>query len=81
MESGDALALAEAIPALGPDDDLARAIDWLAEGDREALPVLDASGELTGWIEHRDVLRAYAATAPPSTAVAPPSAVTVAPVT
>jgi CIC family chloride channel protein len=76
-----ALDLAEAIPALHPDDDLAEAIDWIAEGEREALPVLDAGGGLAGWIEHRDVLRAYAATAPPSTAVAPPSAATVAPVT
>ena len=74
LTSGDdttALELTEAIPDLHPGDDLGRAIDWLADGDREALPVLDAAGALAGWIEHRDVLRAYAATAPPKTAGAP----------
>jgi CIC family chloride channel protein len=59
-EEGTAVGLAEDVPDLRPDDDLGRAIESIAEGDREALPIVDADGGLAGWIEHRDVLRAYA---------------------
>lgn len=60
-EDGSALSLAEDIEALHPDDDLGAAIEPLLEADREALPIVDADGLLAGWIEHRDLLRAYAA--------------------
>ena len=83
LQSGEetaAVDLTEAFPTLHPEDDLGQAIDWLADGDREALPVLDANGALAGWIEHRDVLRAYAAMAPAATTAPPPAAETVAPV-
>jgi CIC family chloride channel protein len=59
-QDGTALELAEGVPALHPDDDLGRAIDSITEGDREALPITYPDGGLAGWIEHRDVLRAYA---------------------
>jgi CIC family chloride channel protein len=59
-EEGTALGLAENVPDLRPDDDLGRAIESITEGDREALPIIDADGRLVGWVEHRDVLRAYA---------------------
>ncbi|MFN8217559.1 MAG: chloride channel protein, partial [Solirubrobacterales bacterium] len=53
--------LAQAAPALHPADELGAAVDWLSEGDREAVPVLDESGgALVGWLDHRDVVRAYA---------------------
>jgi CIC family chloride channel protein len=52
--------LVEDPPPLRADDDLGRAVIWLAEGDRSALPVLAADGGLAGWLEHRDILRAYA---------------------
>ncbi len=54
--------LVETVPELHPDQPLAVAVDWLAGGDREGLPILAPdSGEVVGWLEHRDVLRAYAA--------------------
>jgi CIC family chloride channel protein len=61
-EGGEASAgeLAEAPPPLRPDDDLGRAVIWLAEGERSALPVLADDGGMVGWLEHRDILRAYA---------------------
>jgi CIC family chloride channel protein len=52
--------LAEESPPLRSDDDLGQAVIWLAEGDRSALPVLAEDGGLAGWLEHRDILRAYA---------------------
>ncbi len=53
--------LSEKAPEVHPDEPLAVAIDWLTGGDREGLPVLARdSGALIGWIDHRDVLRAYA---------------------
>lgn len=56
----DAADLAQAVPDLHPDDELSLAVDWLSEGDREAVPVIDEeSGALVGWIDHRDVVRAY----------------------
>jgi CBS domain-containing protein len=50
--------IAEAPPPLRPDDDLG--VIFLSEGDRSALPVVAPDGGLAGWLEHRDVLRAYA---------------------
>jgi CIC family chloride channel protein len=51
--------LAEPTPSLRPDDDLREAAGLLA-ADRDALPILDADGGLSGWLEHRDILRVYA---------------------
>ena len=59
-EDATALGLAEDVPTLRPDDDLARAIESITEGQREGLPITYPDGRLAGWIEHRDVLRAYA---------------------
>jgi CIC family chloride channel protein len=59
-EDGVALVLVESIPSLRSHDDLGKAIEWITEGDREGLPIIDASGGLAGWVEHRDLLRAYA---------------------
>ena len=54
--------LVEEIPELHPDEPLAVAVDWLTGGDREGLPILSPdTGEVVGWLEHRDVLRAYSA--------------------
>jgi chloride channel protein, CIC family len=62
-EAGEASGLAEETPALYPDEPLAVAIDRLTNGEREGLPVLSReSGAVIGWIDHRDVLRAYAGT-------------------
>lgn len=47
-------------PLLRTTDDLGRAVIWLAEGDHSALPVIAMDGGMAGWIEHRDVFRAYA---------------------
>jgi CIC family chloride channel protein len=47
-------------PPLRCDDDLGQAVIWLSEGDYSALPVIGGDGGLAGWLEHRDVLRAYA---------------------
>ncbi|HEX8754498.1 MAG TPA: hypothetical protein VF731_13890 [Solirubrobacterales bacterium] len=52
------------------------AVDWLTGGDREGLPIV-APGTRTvvGWLDHRDVLRAYAgAAAPPPRPPAAPVA-------
>lgn len=59
-EDGAALGLAEGVAPLHPQDDLGDAIERILEADREALPIVDADGHLVGWIEHRDLLRAYA---------------------
>jgi CBS domain-containing protein len=59
-EDGVALVLAEGSPALHPEDELGKAIEAITEGDREGLPITSASGRLVGWVEHRDLLRAYA---------------------
>ncbi len=54
--------LAQAVPELHRGQELGEAIEMLADGDRGALPVLaDGSRALVGWIDHRDVLRAYSA--------------------
>ncbi|HET7589669.1 MAG TPA: chloride channel protein [Solirubrobacterales bacterium] len=53
--------LTEQAPEVHPDEPLAVAIDWLTGGEREGLPVLARdTGALIGWVDHRDVLRAYA---------------------
>jgi CIC family chloride channel protein len=59
-EDGVARVLAESIIALRPDDDIGLAIQAIAEGEREGLPIIDNSRGLVGWVEHRDLLRAYA---------------------
>ena len=59
-EDGVALVLAESITRLRPGDDLGLAIEAITEGEREGLPITDAAGGLVGWVEHRDLLRAYA---------------------
>ena len=57
----DAAALAQEPPELFVGEDLAVAVDYLAEEDREAIPVLaPGTRRLVGWVEHRDLLRAYA---------------------
>ncbi|MBS1860557.1 MAG: chloride channel protein [Actinobacteria bacterium] len=64
LADGDAATageVAEDPPALRPEDDLGQAVIRLAEGDLSALPVVAPDGGLAGWLEHRDVLRAYAA--------------------
>ncbi|HWB69075.1 MAG TPA: chloride channel protein [Solirubrobacterales bacterium] len=55
-------ALSEDVPELHPGEPLVNAVDWLGGGEREGVPIL-APDSLTiaGWLEHRDVLRAYAA--------------------
>ncbi len=54
-------ALAEEVPKLNPAEPLSVAVDWLTRGDQEGLPVLAVDGvTVVGWIDHRDVLRAYA---------------------
>jgi CIC family chloride channel protein len=63
IEGGDdstAAELAEEPPTLRDYDDLGQAVILLAEGDRSALPVLTEDGALAGWLEHRDILHAYA---------------------
>jgi CIC family chloride channel protein len=77
-EDGTALEVAEDIPDLRPGDDLGQAIEAITEGDREGLPITDPDGRLAGWIEHRDVLRAYATrdrvpVGPPADGAAPTS--------
>jgi CIC family chloride channel protein len=60
-EEADAAALAEDAPELFADQELVAAVEILAVDDREAAPVLAPdTRRLVGWIEHRDLLRAYA---------------------
>jgi CIC family chloride channel protein len=68
-------ALAEEVPELHPDQPLALAVEWLAGGDREGLPIFaPESTTVIGWLGHRDVLRAYAGrTASRPVAAPPPS--------
>jgi CIC family chloride channel protein len=61
-EDGTALDLAEGVAPLRRGEDLGSAIESLLDADREGLPVIDSGGFLAGWIEHRDLLRAYART-------------------
>lgn len=65
-------ALVEEAPALYADEPLATAIEWLTAGDRDGLPVLDPqTEEMIGWIDHRDVLRAYSGTSRKASTPAP----------
>jgi CIC family chloride channel protein len=57
--------LAEDVPALHPEEPLAIAVDWLTGGDREGLPIVAPETRIVvGWLDHRDVLRAYAGASP-----------------
>ncbi|HWA54106.1 MAG TPA: chloride channel protein [Solirubrobacterales bacterium] len=59
-EEPDAAALAQDVPELFAGEDLTVAVSCLAEEDREAVPVLaPGTRRLVGWVEHRDLLRAY----------------------
>ena len=60
-EEMEASALTHEVPELHAEQELSAAAELLADGDREALPVLaEDSRTLDGWVDHRDVLRAYA---------------------
>lgn len=61
------------VSGLLADDDLALAVDQLGEDDCEALPILDQVGGLVGWLDHRDVLRAFATNAVGATKGVPPT--------
>jgi CIC family chloride channel protein len=70
-EGADAASLALPVPELYADRELAEAIELLSGGDFEALPVLaDGTRSIAGWLDHRDVLRAYAVRRGGSAAVA-----------
>jgi len=57
----DAAELAHEPPEFFAGEELAAAADYLAGEDHEALPVLaPGTRRLVGWLEHRDLLRAYA---------------------
>jgi CIC family chloride channel protein len=61
-DGADAAALAEAVPGLRAEEPLATAVEWLSSGDREGMPIVAADQRtVVGWLDHRDVLRAYAA--------------------
>jgi chloride channel protein, CIC family len=69
----DAVALAEEAPGLLAGDELAAAVDLLAGDDRDAVPVLAPDARrLVGWVEHRDLLRAYVARLPAGVASGDP---------
>jgi CIC family chloride channel protein len=52
--------LAQPLPALHPADTLEHALTILVSHEQSGLPVLDADGaRVVGWINHRDVMRAY----------------------
>ncbi len=57
----DVGALAEEVPELHPEEPLSAAVEWLTGGEREGLPIVGSDSPLVvGWLDHRDVLRAYA---------------------
>ncbi len=60
-EHVDAASLAQVTPELHAEQALTDAIELLSDGGWEGLPVL-AKGNITmvAWIDHRDVMRAYA---------------------
>jgi chloride channel protein, CIC family len=51
--------LAVAAPTLHPAQSLATALDLVLRPDIPGVPVVTADGRPLGWINHRDVLRAY----------------------
>ena len=60
-QRGTAGDLAREVPTLRPDEDLGVAMRRLAAA-HGGVPVLDDSGErIVGWVDHPDVVRAYAA--------------------
>ncbi len=53
--------IAQAPPILCEEDELSLAVELLTDGERDALPVLTPDGRrMVGWLDHGDVLRAYA---------------------
>ncbi len=57
--------LIQETPELHAGEPLAVAVDWLTGGDREALAIVaPGGGAIVGWLEHRDVLRAFAGVTP-----------------
>jgi CIC family chloride channel protein len=56
----EAGALAQRLPPLNPSDSLQHALTLLVSYNASALPVVDAATErITGWLTHRDLMRAY----------------------
>ena len=61
-EHVDAASLARGAPTLHAEQPLVDAIELLSEGDWEGLPVVaDESSTIIGWIDHRNIMRAYSA--------------------
>ena len=54
-------ALARALPGLSPSTSLHNALGALASHEGSGLPVLSPGGDVIGWLQQRDVLRAYSA--------------------
>jgi CIC family chloride channel protein len=50
-------------PTVRAEDSLEQAVEILAAGDDEGIPVVDDRGQMVGWLTHRRVLRAYHARA------------------
>ncbi len=72
VETGAAADLAASVPELHPSDPLEVAIAFLNEARCDAVPVIDGSGRLVGWLEHREVLHALAAQSQPGGDRPPP---------
>jgi chloride channel protein, CIC family len=73
--SRTAAALARPIPRLRAEDKLDQAARLLGESEEAGLPVLATDGDtIVGWIDHRDVLRAYRRTVPAPGAPPAPNA-------
>ena len=51
--------LAELPAIVTPDANLEHALSLLIQQDRSALPVIDATNVIVGWLTHRDLLVAY----------------------
>jgi CIC family chloride channel protein len=51
--------LALLVNTLDPTQRLDTALDVLLRSDADGLPVLAATGEVAGWVSHRDILAAY----------------------
>jgi CIC family chloride channel protein len=67
--------LTQSVPSLGPDDGLETALSALSRNGGAGLPVADRNGAITGWITHRDLLRAAAGIEPsrPASGRQPPA--------
>jgi CIC family chloride channel protein len=46
-------------PTVRAEDSLEQAVEVLAAGDDEGIPVIDDERRMVGWLTHRRVLRAY----------------------